>query len=301
MASDALNEWNSPPVFKRLLSGKPLKTEKEYVVMICNDFQLMASAYLDEELTAPETEHFHAHTAFCSACREHLEEIKQTSLLLKQTPTPEVPRELRGYVMNAIVGRVNHDISFFQRLTEWLLKMNPRPFSIATGSVVTVILFAFLMTGFKPIPVPHEQLEELDQTASFIYPIVGSAKEYFSYNNLQQDKDLTDASALFAIPPPPPPVFGLDYELPRLNTDPMVSFSHIAYQKPGNEDMSALVEVDPNGRARLVNVFNEPKDPAVIEQLWWSLTNNSFKPAKVEGQPVTTHIVLLFEKMDVRG
>lgn len=292
-----------PAAFQPFVFRQALENGKiECVVMICNDFQLMASAYLDEELTPAEVEHFQAHTAFCSACREHLEEIKQTSLLLKQTRTPEVPRELRGYVMNAIVGRVNHDISFLQQFTEWLLKMNPRPFSLATGSVVTLMLFAFLITGFKPIPVPHEPTVSADLNPDLLIdPIIGSAKEFFSYNNLQQDKDLTDASALFEIPPPPQPVFGLDYELPRLNNDSMVSFSHIAYQRPGDEDMSALVEVAPNGRARLVSVIDEPKDPAVIEQLWWLLPNNSFQPAKVEGQPVTTHIVMLFEKMDVGG
>jgi hypothetical protein len=171
---------------------------------------------------------------------------------------------------------------------EWLLKLNPRPFSFATGSLATMALFLFLLTGLRPIPVPHEDPRLDDVTALMtVPPIVSSDDEFNRYNDLPQRTKFEGSDDF--------------YELPRLNVGSMVSFSHIAYQKPGNEDMSALVEVDPDGRATLVDVLNEPSDPAVIEQLWWSLTNNSFQPARVEGPPVATHIILLVEKMDVGG
>jgi hypothetical protein len=254
--------------------------------MRCKDNQLMASAYLDKELTANETGEYTAHTASCFTCRRYVEEIKQASLFLKAARTPETPRELRGYVMTAIVRRVHHDISLRQRLIEWMLRLNPRPFSLATGSVATAILFVVLLAGLKPIPVPRGESRLDDVTALMtVPPIISSDAEFNRYNDLPLGTKLE----------------GSEYELPRLNVGSMVSFSHIAWQKKGNEDMSALVEVDPDGHAKLVDVINEPSDPAVIEQLWWSLTTNAFQPAKVEGQPVTTHIVLLMEKMDVGG
>ncbi len=256
--------------------------------MRCKEIQLMTSAYLDRELTANETEIYTPHLASCLICRRHLEETEQASFFLKGARTPEVPRELRGYVMTALVRRVQHDISLRQRAMEWMLKLNPRPFSFATGSVATAILFIFLLTGLRPIPVPREDSRLDDVTALMtVPPIISSDAEFVRYNDLPTGTKFEGSEDY--------------YELPRLNVGSMVSFSHIAYQKPGNEDMSALVEVDPDGRGRLVDVINEPSDPAVIEQLWWSLTNHSFQPAKVEGQPVTTHIVLLVEKMDVGG
>src|ERR1044072_6704035 len=109
---------------------------------------------------------------------------------------------------------------------EWMLKLNPRPFSFATGSVATVFLFIFLLTGLKPIPVPREESRLDDVTALMtVPPIVSPIDEFNRYNDL-----------------PPGTNFGgsKDYELPRLNDGSMVSFSNIAYQKPGNEAMSAL-------------------------------------------------------------
>src|SRR6185295_19364061 len=92
------------------------------------------------------------------------------------------------------------------------------------------------------------------------------------------------------------------YQLPRvLDNSALVSFSHIAYQKAGSQGMSALVEVDSDGRGKLVDVLNAPKDPYLIEQLWWSLRNRTFQPATVSGDPVPTRIILLVEKVDVSG
>src|SRR5262249_819850 len=92
------------------------------------------------------------------------------------------------------------------------------------------------------------------------------------------------------------------YELPRvLDNSALVSFSHIAYQKAGNQGMSALVEVDSEGRGALVDVLDAPKDPYLIEQLWWSLRDRTFQPVTGSGHPVPTRIILLVEKVDVTG
>ena len=68
-----------------------------------------------------------------------------------------------------------------------------------------------------------------------------------------------------------------------------------------NEGMAAIIEVGQDGRGKLVSVLDEPNDPTLVEQLWWASGKQTFQPATVEGQPVSTHIVMLFEKMDVYG
>jgi hypothetical protein len=65
--------------------------------------------------------------------------------------------------------------------------------------------------------------------------------------------------------------------------------------------MAALVEVETDGSAKLVDILDAPQDPYLVEQLWWSLGARTFKPAFVSGRPVTTRIILLVEKVDVRG
>lgn len=244
----------------------------------------MASAYLDQELSASGANEYRLHLEECSPCCEHLEELETTSLFFKEIKKPEVPRELHSYVMTAIERRASGDINLHQRTVEWLLTLNPRPFSFATGAVVSIILFAVTLSGFKPLQTSPEDRKWNSTAVLLAEPIVSSGNEFNLYNDISAKASTTDS-----------------YELPRMNSGSMVSFSHLAYQKPGNEGMYVMLEVATDGRAKLVNVLDDPNDPAVVEQLWWTLGNPTFQPATVEGQPVSTHIILFVEKMDVGG
>ena len=252
--------------------------------MECKKFELTASAYLDRRLAENEAVQYRQHLAECSGCRLHLSETEAVSLALRNADRPEVPRELRSYVMTEATSRARGEISLTDSLLLWLLKLNPRPVAYAAGLLVSIVSFTSLFSSFRPIPSGGSQSEQVA-----IYPIVsGSDSEYHSYNNLPPDAsaDKTDHY----------------YQLPRvLDNSALVSFSHIAYQKPGNQGMSALVEVDPEGRGRLVEVVDAPQDPYLIEQLWWSLRDRTFQPATVSGHPVPTRILLLVEKVDVGG
>jgi Putative zinc-finger len=257
--------------------------------MRCEKFELMASAYLDEELNANEAKEYHSHLVNCSSCFQYLEEIEQTSLLFKRTPSSEVPRELHSYVMTAIERRVAGDISLQQRTVEWLLTLNPRPFSFATGAVVSILLFAITLSGFRPIPVDTSKLMTPPTSTILlsVERITSSDNEFNAYNGIAANASTNDADY---------------YKIPQVdNTPAWVSLSHLAYQKPGDEGMTALLEVEADGSARLVRVIDDPKDPMVVEQLWWTLHNRTFQPAMVEGQPVATRIVIFMEKMDVGG
>lgn len=207
--------------------------------------------------------------------------------MFREVEQPEVPRELHSYVMTEVARRASKEIGIRQRLFECLLKLNPRPVAYATGFAISALSFLLLFSSFRPIPVS----EIVDTEQAAIFPVIsGSDREFHSYNDLPPDPDSPDA--------------GSDhyYQLPRvLDHGALVSFSHIAYQKPGNEGMSAMVEVESDGRARLVDILDAPKDPYLIEQLWWSLRNRTFQPATVSGRPVSTRIILLVEKMDVSG
>jgi hypothetical protein len=258
--------------------------------MECKKFELTASAYMDRQLDEGDATRYREHLFGCDRCRLHLAETEATSLALRNAELPEVPRELRGYIMNEAARRARREVTLGQEVLEWLLKLNPRPVSVAAGVVVSLLSFTTLFSSFKPIPLGAVESQE-----AAISPVIsGSNREYHSYNNL-----------------PPAAAGSVDagskdsehyYQLPRvLDNSALVSFSHIAYQKPGNQGMSALVEVDPDGRGRLVDVLNAPQDPYLIEQLWWSLRDRTFQPATVSGRPVPTRIILLVEKVDVSG
>lgn len=253
--------------------------------MECKKFDLTASAYIDRQLHENKAVEYREHLAGCVDCRLHLTEIEEVSLALRKTDQPEVPRELRSYIMTEATRRARREINLSERFLAWLLKLNPRPVAYATGVVISLLSFASLFSSFRPIPLGESRGEQ----AAAIFPIIsGSDREYHSYNNLPQDANSTDRTNY--------------YQLPRvLDNSALVSFSHIAYQKVGNQGMSALVEVDSEGRGKLVDVIDAPKDPYLIEQLWWSLRNRTFQPATVSGHPVPTRIILLVEKVDVSG
>jgi hypothetical protein len=252
--------------------------------MICKEFESTASAYIDRELTDGQSAEYRGHLAGCAGCREHLAETEAASLMLRGVTRPEVPRELHSYIITSVTRRASGDLSPRQRAVEWLLKLNPIPLSYAAGVTVSIMLFALLLSGVKPIPVMEKAAGQM-----FIFPIItGSDKEYHSYNDIPADQSAADDQHY--------------YQLPRvLDNSALVSFSNIAYQKPGNDGMAALIEVGSDGRAKLVNVLDEPTDSYMVEQLWWSLSERTFQPAIVGGRPVPTRIVLLVEKVDVSG
>ncbi len=252
--------------------------------MECKKFELTASAYIDRRLHESEADEYREHLATCAGCRLHLTQIEEVSLALRRTDQPAVPRELRSYIMTAATRRARKEVSLTESVVVWLLKLNPTPVAYATGVVISLLSFASLFSSFRPIPSGGPQSEQIA-----IAPIIsGSDREYHSYNNLPQGQASSGSEHY--------------YQLPRvLDNSALVSFSHIAYQKPGSQGMSALVEVDSDGRGRLVDVLNAPKDPYLIEQLWWSLRDRTFQPATVSGHPVPTRIILLVEKVDVSG
>ena len=252
--------------------------------MECKKFELTASAYIDRQLHESEAVEYREHLSTCSGCRLNLAEIEEVSLTLRKSDRPEVPRELRSYVMAEAASRARGEVSVVDNLVAWLLKLNPRPVAFAAGVVISVVSFTSLFSTFRPIPLSASAREQVS-----IYPIIsGSDLEYHSYNNLPPDSGSSEIEHY--------------YQLPRvLDNSALVSFSHIAYQKAGNESMSALVEVDSEGRGKLVDVIDAPQDPYLIEQLWWSLRNRTFQPATVSGHSVPTRILLLVEKVDVGG
>jgi hypothetical protein len=253
--------------------------------MECKKFESTASSYLDRQLNAAQAGEYEAHMSACDQCRLHFVEVEQASLMLRELTTPESPRELHGYVMREVSRRAHKEITIEQRLMGWLTRLNPRLVAYSAGFMVSAMSFLAVFSGFRPIPVPAVEAKE----NAVIFPVVsGSDREYHSYNNLPSDADAAPDEHY--------------YQLPRvLDNSSLVSFSHIVYRKPGDEAMSAMVEVDPDGRARLVDVLECPKDPFIVEQLWWSLRDRTFQPATVSGHPVPTRIIMFVEKVDISG
>jgi len=173
-----------------------------------------------------------------------------------------------------------------QRLVDFCQKLNPQLVSYGVGLMVSGILFGVTLAGLRPYPVMEASLGQM--TEQYFRPILGSDEEYDLYNNVPPHGP--DGASQHA------------YELPRVVHDSsLISFSNVAYRKPGNEGAWALVEIGADGKARIIQVLEKPNDPDVIGDLEWSLSKRPFQPAVLSGRPVQTRIVLLVEKVDISG
>ncbi len=253
--------------------------------MNCTNFELTASAYLDRQLNPQEEAEYRHHLSHCSACREVVTETQAVSFGLRNLRQPETPRELHSYILNAVERRATERYAFHKILFDWLLRLNPLPVSYGAGVIASAALFLVMLSGFKPIPIPAVGTIE----ATFVSAISGSYVEYASYNDVPATTNQEANSERY-------------YQLPRvLDNSSLVGFGNTVHQDIGTQPMAALIEVEPDGSAKLVDMLNEPKDSALIEQFWWSLGERTFEPARVHGQPVTTKIVFVFERVDVTG
>jgi len=254
--------------------------------MECKKYESLASEYLDRRLDEKEAHLYRSHLSACAGCRAHLSETQAVSLALKRSGEPEMPRELHSYIMSEVKRRAAREISLDQSVFEWLLRLNPRPLSYATGVVVSVILFSFMLSAVKPIPVIGSTSAATRQ-AEAIPVVTSSEEEYNAYNEIPLDESFDDNEH--------------SYELPRvLDDSSLVSFSHASYQRSGS--IALLVYVSADGRGDLVRVLGDnPPPPQLVEQLWWSVSDQTFQPAMVEGRPVPTRIVVLVEMMNVTG
>ena len=250
--------------------------------MVCNEFKWSASLFVDRQLGAHEAAKYQAHIDTCADCRLRFAETRQMSLMLKGALRPDLPEEIHGNVMTAVRMRSAGEVKLAWKVIDLLQKLNPRLVSYAAGALVSAVLFGITLAGLKPIPSGGGMV------ASYTPGITVSDGVYHLYNDLPPDSGLGE--------------FNHAYELPRVvDSSSLISFSNVAYQKPGDEGAAALVEVMPDGRGKLLEMLEEPSDPNFIDELKWSLSKRPFQPAIRSGQPVQTRIVLLLQKIDVSG
>jgi hypothetical protein len=250
--------------------------------MGCKEFKWSASSFVDRRLDADEAARFQAHLDMCADCRSYVADIRQVSLMLKGIEPPGLPEEIHGNVMSAVRLRTAGEVKLGVRVIDLLQKLNPSLVSYGAGALVSAMLFGITLAGLKPIPSMGNMV------AAYTPGITVSDVAYHVYNDIPPDSGLGE--------------FDHAYQLPRVvDSSSLISFSNVAYQKPGNEGAAALVEVLPDGRGKLVEMLQEPSDPNFIDELKWSLSKRPFQPATRSGQPVQTRIVLLLQKIDVSG
>jgi hypothetical protein len=251
--------------------------------MRCKEFQIEASGYVDGQLGPGETVRYHAHLSTCADCRAYVDQLDRLGDLLRTVGAVDLPRELHGNVMLAVRSRARGEAGVKQRLVELVQRFNPQMVSYSAGAVVSGLLFALTLAGFRGIPV----------SGPIAHPYIPGAPGSIEQLNVSNKVQPGEGAR----------VENQSYELPRVaDNGSLVSFSNVAYRKRGDEGAAALVEVMPDGSGKIVEILEEPNDPRVMESLRWSFSKTkAFQPAIVSGRAVPTRIVFLIQKMDVIG
>jgi predicted anti-sigma-YlaC factor YlaD len=73
--------------------------------MKCDEYQLLASADLDRQLSRNDAANYHAHVEACGPCRTYMAELRQVSLMLQSIRQPDASLDLRPYVRAAIAAK----------------------------------------------------------------------------------------------------------------------------------------------------------------------------------------------------
>lgn len=127
----------------------------------------LASAYLDGETTAAESERLRAHLDGCEACRNEVADIHMARSALRALPTLEMPAELI-----ADLGFMADVISLRRRPPVWI--------AAAAAALILFVTFAALATTPKAVGVPLMDVSKVYQQqsdlGSTLVPDVGSIR-----------------------------------------------------------------------------------------------------------------------------
>ena len=244
--------------------------------MRCRKAQVLLSHYLDDVLDLFDTASVDQHLASCSACSDYLGSLYLLSSQMQSLERPSFPQALVSEVLGEGSHREALGSSFransaIRRLLDYSYS---RPGACATiaSFFITVSMYLLLLGYLKPVPnwnMPgHPE------------PIAITSRQFSELNERQPTADSGR------------------YTFPRV-----VSTTGLERSLRNAPDRAivlvTLVHVD--GRASILEVLTPRNRPDVAEQVAGALQDISFRPATIAGRPVATQLVLMLEKIDVRG
>lgn len=242
-------------------------------MMNCRRCRKLASAYLDRQLAPPEHRDVLQHLSRCPSCRAYLGELEHISRRLGALPSVTPPATLAADTVAAFVRlRQRPSMGILTALANWAMS-HARPVSAVASFLITAVCYGAILGQMKPIPsIP------LSVRAP---TITVSASQYRWINGLSSSS--LDASS---------------YTFPRIRRAPS-SDASLAEVKTTPIVVIAMIHAD--GRASLVQLVEPAGTPQLMEHVRTALSALQFRPAMAGGHPVPTRLILLVDRMDVRG
>jgi anti-sigma factor RsiW len=144
------------------------------------ELQLLASSYVDDQLTGKEKKAVLAHLEECSECRLFVEEAKRIRTEIRSLGRVELPYAFASRVAHAVERRE-------ERTAEWLgIEPLARNTFIVIAAIV-LLVFAFTKSESPAVNVPADQM--LD----------GLASDSIATHVLLKQSELTRNDLLYAV------------------------------------------------------------------------------------------------------
>ncbi len=240
--------------------------------MNCSYLRQNASFYIDRQLSPEENQTVFLHLNSCTACFDHVDELKQTTQLLQALKTVAPPPDLA----KAIVAQLNaaHACKPAKPSVKyWLANTffynRPQYVSYAASFVLTCLLFTSVIHSFKP---------------GLITDIRGTVTVIFG-----------NEETLYL---PSPPIFDTLASVESSKALDDLAKAQVLSQE---QDLFLVADVSSKGKAKLVQIVDSPKNDKLERRLGNVLKKASFKPATKDGKPVNSRLFLLIQTIDVRG
>jgi hypothetical protein len=240
--------------------------------MQCVQYKKLASAYCDHQLDATLHRAFTLHMSQCQPCRDYLAQIHAVSVELARLSPPSVPSDFLEQTVTAFKDlRYEPKPSLSRSLVNFAF-MHSRLVSTTCSFFITILCYSAILGQFKPIPI------SVFSTASFVQL---SQAQFDQVNG--RDDSLPRA---------------VSYSFPRVQRGSQVDTSLTGLP---SSSIVVLAYVRSDGRASLIEVLDPPSNPQLVAHVQGALNNLRFRPALADGRPVPTQLVLVMERMDVRG
>lgn len=261
--------------------------------MRCRFIKNKTSAYIDGQLGDAERAAYVDHLAGCPSCRAHLTETRAAIDLLRGTSLAGPPSGL----LDAVLGAMDRETA--PRLTIVPTPQRPR-FRRFDGDLVSVLRRFVVDYEFKLVSygvgvvasclLMFGTLNALKGIGVVFEPQLSAQTIWIS---VQESKvmGLTPSDGFATVA----------YTIPKVEElGGLPQFAATA--PPAADEIMVLADVDPYGRASIVEVLSGPTDPLVVERLETALYRPAFKPAKSRsGRAVPSRVILLVQQVEVAG
>jgi hypothetical protein len=258
--------------------------------MLCKKVLPLLSEFFDEALDADTSVQVSQHLNQCLRCRKEFNSLSALHNRLRSLNKVEAPEYLHNLV--------RHRLANMQRDT-WRLRLRNALelrwskirttegiwyLTRALGTVMTSVFF-FLISGAAISPLYVEVNAPPTTRRALINPYGQQVGQ-----NVLMKLGMLPAQA---------PKMRVVKSDPAINDLYFLNFAQSISQAGKDDTLSVLTVVDPSGAAKIQNVLEYPNDHDLLRNFNEMISSATCRPASENGEPVPSHLVLMFSKISV--